>query len=143
MTGTLQIGLRAGEKIYINGAVLRVDRKVRLELMNDATFLLGTHVMQLSEATTPLRQIYFLVQGLLMDPNVKGQLLVPIETAIQAVLQDNPGDNVRGLLAAAGRHIHQGAPFDALKLIRAALAHEEGGSSTDAASARPIHKEVA
>ena len=64
----MNITLRAGERIYINGAVLRVDRKATLELMNDATFLLETHVMQAEEATTPLRQIYFVVQVMLMDP---------------------------------------------------------------------------
>ena len=42
----MNITLRAGERIYINGAVLRVDRKATLELLNDATFLLETHVMQ-------------------------------------------------------------------------------------------------
>src|ERR1700709_1727583 len=64
----MNITLRAGERIYINGAVLRVDRKATLELMNDATFLLETHVMQAQDATTPLRQIYFVVQVMLMDP---------------------------------------------------------------------------
>lgn len=143
MTGTLQIGLRAGEKIYINGAVLRVDRKVRLELLNDATFLLGTHVMQLPEATTPLRQIYFLVQGLLMEPNARSRLLVPIESAIQSVLQAGPDDGVRSCLETAARHIHQGASFDALKLIRVALAHEEGCSTPSEPSTAPMEKEVA
>ncbi len=64
----MNITLRAGERIYINGAVLRVDRKVTLELLNDATFLLEAHVMQAEDATTPLRQIYFVVQVMLMDP---------------------------------------------------------------------------
>ncbi len=64
----MNITLRAGERIYINGAVLRVDRKATLELMNDATFLLETHVMKAEDATTPLRQIYFVVQVMLMDP---------------------------------------------------------------------------
>ena len=49
----MRLSLRSGEKIYINGAVLRVDRKVSLELMNDVTFLLEAHVMQPSAATTP------------------------------------------------------------------------------------------
>jgi flagellar protein FlbT len=64
----MNIWLRAGEKLYINGAVLRVDRKVSLELLNDATFLLEAHVMQAADATTPLRQLYFVVQLMLMDP---------------------------------------------------------------------------
>ena len=32
----MHITLRAGEKLYLNGAVLRADRKVSIELMNDA-----------------------------------------------------------------------------------------------------------
>ena len=63
MKAALRLGLRSGEKIYVNGAVLRVDRKVRLELLNDATFLLEAHVMKLEDATTPLRRLYFLVQA--------------------------------------------------------------------------------
>lgn len=63
------ISLRTGEKIYINGAVLRVDRKVTLELINDVTFLLESQVMQVEDATTPLRQLYFVVQLMLMSPS--------------------------------------------------------------------------
>ena len=59
--------LRAGEKLYINGAVIKVDRKVTIELMNDATFLLEAHVIQPDEANTPLRQLYFVLQTQLME----------------------------------------------------------------------------
>lgn len=63
------ISLRSGEKIYVNGAVLRVDRKVTLELINDVTFLLESQVMQVEDATTPMRQLYFVVQLMLMSPS--------------------------------------------------------------------------
>jgi flagellar protein FlbT len=69
MTHSMRLSLRGGEKIYINGAVLRVDRKVSLELLNDVTFLLESHVLQLADAGTPLRQLYFVVQMMLIDPN--------------------------------------------------------------------------
>ena len=64
----MKISLRAGERVYINGAVLRVDRKVSLELVNDVMFLLEGQVMQASDATTALRQLYFIVQLMLMNP---------------------------------------------------------------------------
>jgi len=63
------ISLRGGERIYVNGAVLRVDRKVTLELVNDVAFLLEGQVMQVEDATTPLRQLYFVVQLMLMSPH--------------------------------------------------------------------------
>ena len=55
----MRISLRAGERIYINGAVLRAERKLTFELLNNASFLLENHIIQAEEATTPLRQLYF------------------------------------------------------------------------------------
>lgn len=69
MKKPMRISLRAGEKIYVNGAVLRVDRKVALELINDVAFLLESQVMQVADATTPLRQLYFIIQLMLMSPH--------------------------------------------------------------------------
>ncbi|MGY4285629.1 flagellar biosynthesis regulator FlbT [Bradyrhizobium sp. LM2.7] len=64
----MKVSLRAGERIYINGAVLRVDRKVSIELVNDVMFLLEGQVMQACDATTAMRQLYFVVQLMLMNP---------------------------------------------------------------------------
>src|SRR5690606_41133694 len=68
MKNTLKITLKANEKIYINGAVIRADRKVSLEFLNDVQFLLQGHVLQPEDATTPLKQLYFIVQIILMNP---------------------------------------------------------------------------
>ena len=65
---SMHLTLRAGERLFLNGAVLRTDRKVSLELLNDATFLLENHVLQVEDTTTPLRQLYFAAQAMLMDP---------------------------------------------------------------------------
>ncbi|GJD63851.1 flagellar biosynthesis repressor FlbT [Methylobacterium frigidaeris] len=114
----MRLSLRAGERIYINGAVLRVDRKVAIELMNDATFLLESHVLQAEDATTPLRQLYFAAQTMLIDPG---------QSAAARALYDGIRD---GLLAASGEAaLHEGLSashalvengrlFEALKLIR-------------------------
>ena len=68
MSKPIQINLRPNERIYINGAVVRVDRRVTLELMNDVTFLLESHVLQPEQTTTTLRQLYFVAQSVLMEP---------------------------------------------------------------------------
>ena len=137
MSGALQIGLKAGEKVYINGAVIRVDRKVRIELLNDATFLLGSHVMQLADATTPLRQIYFLTQGLLMDPSVRGQLLPAIEAAIASAIDASSDPAMRQGLDSAARHVRGGNSFDALKVLRGLLASETAPGAPAAANTAP------
>jgi flagellar biosynthesis repressor protein FlbT len=118
----MQLSLRAGEKLYLNGAVIKVDRKVSIELMNDVTFLLEAHVMTPEQTTTPLRQLYFTIQVLLMDPSCEAgpqadtmlsRLLDTFENQeIKAGLRQ-----VRELLAARRR-------FEALKTIRRLFAIE-------------------
>ena len=68
MKNTLSISLKPNEKIFINGAVLRVDRKVAIEFLNDVQFLLENHVLQAEDASTPLRQLYFIAQMILINP---------------------------------------------------------------------------
>lgn len=115
----MNISLRADEKIYINGAVLRVDRKVSIELLNDVTFLLESHVMQADEATTPLKQIYFVVQIMLMDPGAAPAALELSRKLIDSALRtfENPAilSNLRTIdnLVADSRY------FDGMKALRA------------------------
>ena len=65
----MQIHLKKGEKLYVNGAVIRADQRCSLEFLNNVTFLLENHVMQAEKADTPLKQIYFVVQTMLIDPD--------------------------------------------------------------------------
>ena len=114
----MNITLRAGERLYINGAVLRVDRKATLELMNDATFLLETHVMQAEDATTPLRQIYFVVQVMLMDPasaRATAQLAHSLITKALSAF-DNP--KIKHGLDAVSESIGRARYFEAMKTLR-------------------------
>ena len=64
----MKIHLKRNEKLFINGAVIRLDRRGSIELMNDAQFLMENHILQQEDAKSPLQQVYFIVQTMLMDP---------------------------------------------------------------------------
>ncbi|TAL78630.1 MAG: flagellar biosynthesis repressor FlbT [Beijerinckiaceae bacterium] len=117
----MHISLRAGEKFYINGAVVRVDRKVSIELLNDATFLLEAHVMRVDEVTTPLRQLYFIVQIMLMNPADTPAASQMFANAL-AVNRKNfdQGEIAKGL-SQVERLVWENRKFEALKTIRALL----------------------
>ena len=115
----MNITLRAGERIYINGAVLRVDRKATLELMNDATFLLETHVMQAEDATTPLRQIYFVVQVMLMDPPSARATAQLAASLIAKALEAFEAPQIRQGLENVSDLIGRNRYFEAMKALRA------------------------
>ncbi|MHC2575937.1 flagellar biosynthesis repressor FlbT [Bradyrhizobium diazoefficiens] len=128
----MKISLRAGERIYINGAVLRVDRKVSVELVNDVMFLLEGQIMQASDATTAMRQLYFIVQLMLMNPtDVRDASALYGQHPLVAVCESR--EMLDGLVAidelvGATRY------FEALKRIRALFPVEQAilaGVATD------------
>ncbi len=114
----MNISLRRGEKIYVNGAIFRVDRKVCLELMNDVTFLLENHVMQVADANTPMKQLYFVVQMMLIAPNDTA-VAVDLCAKMLTSLKNAAGDQrVAEGLTKVSQSIAEKRPFDALKIVR-------------------------
>jgi flagellar protein FlbT len=125
MSRPMIISLRAGERIYLNGAVVRVDRKVSLELLNDVAFLLEGHVLQAEETTTPLRQLYFVLQAVLMDPRNEAASLALFENLHATTLASFTNDLIIAGLTAAGGLVAENRIFDAMRTIRALFATEE------------------
>lgn len=134
----MNISLRRGERIFINGAVLKVDRKVCLELLNDVTFLLESHVMQAEAATTPLKRLYFIIQTMLMSPN-------DCETALQLCremfisLSSSAHDpRIMEGLQTAVRNIEDKKMFEALKAVRGLFPVEAELMASEPEGAREV-----
>ena len=125
MKSTLRISLKSGEKIFINCAVLRVDRKVALEFLNDVTFLLENHVLQPEDTTTPLRQLYFIAQMMLINPEGKEQSQALFRKSIMMLLTCFRNEEILAELKRIDAMVSSGRPFDALKAIRGLYAAEE------------------
>ncbi len=125
MSGHIQISLKAGERIYINGAVVRADRKVTLQLLNDVVFILESHVMQAEETTSPLRQLYFVVQALLMDPRNAEATRNLFNQMHASTMVSFTNQAIRAELAAIARMVDEGSAFDALKRLRALFPSED------------------
>ena len=108
MKRALKISLKPNEKIYINGAVLRVDRKVSIELLNDVQFLLENHVLQAEDASTPLRQLYFIVQVMLMNPEGADQALGIFRKSLSLLIASFTNEQLRTALKNIDRLVNQG-----------------------------------
>ncbi len=64
----LKLSLKPGEKFVLNGAVVQNgDRRSSLLLQNKASVLREKDIMQLDEAATPARRIYFPVMMMYLD----------------------------------------------------------------------------
>ena len=118
MKNTLKISLKANEKIYINGAVVRVDRKTTIELLNETQFLLESHVLQPEEASTPLRQLYFILQIVLMNPGNAEQGREMFRQSLPLLLESFRNEHILSSLKHVDRLVGEGHVYDALKTIR-------------------------
>lgn len=122
------IHLKRGEKLYVNGAVLRVDRRTSLEFLNDVTFLLEHHVMQPEDANTPVKQLYFIVQTLLIEPANAGMTIELYKHLSFRTRQSVVDQDIHLLIDAADRKVSEGRYFDALKYLRNCYMNEKKSS---------------
>ena len=114
----MQISLKPGERLFLNGAVIRVDRKVTVELMNDVAFLLESHVLQVEDTTTPLRQLYFVVQMMLIEPRRMAQAQRLFREQLAALITSFRNESMVAALTLTGDFVDTGRFFDALRALR-------------------------
>ncbi|WP_445502358.1 flagellar biosynthesis repressor FlbT [Microvirga sp. G4-2] len=133
MTAKMRFSLKAGERIFINGAVLTVSQKVTLSLLNDARFLLESHVLQLAEATTPMRQLYFVVQALLINPQEEQQGMIAFHKIHDALLVVTTDETTKAQLGNIGDLVARRRTFEALKAIRGLFENVESQTASTSA----------
>lgn len=140
MTGTLKITLKANEKIYVNGAVIRADRKVSIEFLNDVQFLLENHVLQADQASTPLRQLYFIVQVMLINPEGAEDARKLFRDTLPVLLNVYSDPQILATLKHVDQLIAESRAFEALKAIRGLYPTEKSilNPESTAATDRPL-----
>jgi flagellar protein FlbT len=93
--------------------------------LNEVTFLLEAHVMQAEEATTLVRQIYFAVQIMLMDPTAAASAAPLARSLIESALVAYRAPELTAGLKSAAASLVRGRNFEALKSLRALFALED------------------
>lgn len=125
----MHIALKKDGKIYINGAVIRVDRKVNIELLNEATFLLESNMIDADAANTPLKQIYYVLQSAMLRPGSSSSVNKVLRVMTDAIRHTNGSKNIPSIdevtrLCAESRY------FEALKVLRVLISDIEGIDKT-------------
>ena len=136
----MQIHLKKGEKIYVNGAVIKADQRCSLEFLNNVTFLLENHVMQAEKAGTPVKQLYFVVQTMLIDPErsqTTRELYWHLSNCLHTTIKSQA--LIDGL-ANSDSCVKKQRYFDALKILRNLFDVEEKMMRADEAVDRSENK---
>lgn len=114
----MKMSLRKNMIIHINGGAIKVDRKVTIEILNDCNFLVGQHILDAQSATTPLRQIYFVIQGALLCPSTKEHISQIAQIMLRSLLVNSEYQNSAREIDIICDHLRSLKIFDALKNLK-------------------------
>jgi flagellar biosynthesis repressor protein FlbT len=121
----MKIHLKRNEKLFLNGAVIRLDRRGSIELLNDAQFLLEAHVMQQEDAKKPLQQIYFIVQSMLMDPNNVPYVMELYRAFSTRLRMNSKSAKYLEFIESVDKQVEDQDFFGALKVLRRSFELDE------------------
>ena len=116
--GNLKIHLKPKERIYINGAFIGVDRRVTIELLNEMCFLLESHVLRRDDARTPMRQLYYVIQSMIMEPESKELALQVYHAQHRDIIMQCKNQDMLVGVVDVRQLVEEGRYYEALKRIR-------------------------
>ncbi|PHK96155.1 flagellar biosynthesis repressor FlbT [Pseudoroseomonas rhizosphaerae] len=123
---TLVLELRQGDLLVVNGAPLRFRNRARVELTSRARFLFGKQIMTPEAATTPARRIYFALQAAYIGNDEERERGLELARDLVAEFQGATTSGlVRELLESALALAQQDECYQALKLVRRVMQHED------------------
>ncbi|HWW65158.1 MAG TPA: flagellar biosynthesis repressor FlbT [Sphingomonadaceae bacterium] len=120
----LRITLRDGEKMILNGAVLRAVGRTQLCLENTAAILRGRDVMSPDEANTPAKRLYFACMMAYIDPDDLGRHRDNILILVQDLLGAFRSAEAKSICAAFAEKVATGQFYRALSDCRWLIAYE-------------------
>jgi len=122
----LKIRLRKGEKMVINGAVLRAEGATTLWLESDASILRGREVMRPEEANTPARRLYFACMMAYLDPENRQDHQQKIVTLMGDLMDALETLDAKASCASMACDVASGQFYRALAHGRLLIEHEAG-----------------
>lgn len=122
----LKIRLAAGERIIINGALIRAESKAEIVLMNRANFMVDRQIMRPDEANSPARRIYFSLQNTyLADTDERPQMMEFFETYADQFREATGNATVKAAIGEMRERVAQGEFYTALQIARELMQYED------------------
>lgn len=122
---TLRISLKDGERMIVNGAVIKARGRLSLEVESEACLLRGRDVMSPDDATTPARRLYYVAMLAYVDaPEREKHLDMAVELVADIVSALANPDAIACAIEAAQK-LASGQYYKALSDCRWLIAYED------------------
>ena len=125
MSVATRVTIRPGERIFINGAVLAWDGRGSFDILNDVPYLLEHEILHAQQTVTPLRQLYYILQTMVLEPDGMETTREIFARTMDALADAFSNAEILAGLAAIRQHVEGGAVFTALKMLRALVPIED------------------
>jgi flagellar biosynthesis repressor protein FlbT len=122
----LKLSLKPGEKFVLNGAVVQNgDRRTTLVLQNKASVLREKDIMQLEEANTPSRRIYFPMMMMYLDEANANRYYDEFAERLTEFMGAIRNAEILGDCVAISKHAMAREYYKALMLCRKLIEYED------------------
>ena len=119
----LKLKLRAGENLYLSGALIRNgSTNAELEILNQVPILREKDIMLESSADTPCKQVYFALQTLYLEPDTESVIFSTLSRLSLQILKAAP--STAGVLEKIHDQITEKSYFGALKSAKELIEYE-------------------
>lgn len=121
----LKLSLKPGEKFVLNGAVVQNgDRRTTLVLQNKASVLREKDIMQLDEANTPARRIYFPMMMMYLEDGANNRYYDEFAQRLTEFMGVIRNPEVLADCVAISKHAMSREYYKALMLCRKLIEYE-------------------
>ena len=122
----LKLSLKPGEKFVLNGAVVQNgDRRGVLVLQNKASVLREKDIMQVEEANTPARRIYFPVMMMYLDEAGAAAHFSEFAARLNEFMSAIASPDVLADCVLASKHVLAREHYKALMVCRRLVEYED------------------
>jgi len=122
----LKLTLKPGEKFVLNGAVLaNGDKRTSLVIQNKACVLREKDIMQVEDADTPARRIYFPIMMMYLDAETADTYYSQFALRMTEFMQAVSDRKALALCVEISKDVMNGAYYKALVQCRALFDFEQ------------------
>jgi flagellar protein FlbT len=115
----LKLSLKPGEKFVLNGAVLaNGDKRTSLVIQNKACVLREKDIMQIEDADTPARRIYFPIMMMYLDTDMADTYYSQFALRMTEFMQAISDRRALALCVEISKDVMNGAYYKALVQCR-------------------------
>lgn len=122
----LKLRLKPCERVVINGCVVQNEnRRYTLTVSNFAQIIRGSDIMQEEEADTPVRRAYFVIQSMLLDPQVAEEYTGVVAGMMAKLYTAFVHPEMQDRIMQAMQNVSERDYYKALSALRPVMAYEE------------------